>query len=89
MPPSVETLLKTASSLFGMGCLTGERMYQRGAFFAPQAFRSCGKVGIRVLDFHFSIAFILRFSGFGAVDQNPPELWEWGNLAAFARFPRN
>jgi len=53
-----------ASSLFGMGCLTGERMYQRGAFFASQAFRSCGKVGIRVLDFHFSIAFIppvLRF----------------------------
>jgi hypothetical protein len=57
-------------------------MYQRGAFFAPQAFRSCGKVGIRVLDFHFSIAFILRFSGFGAVDQNPPELWSFPQLSA-------
>src|SRR6202030_3670970 len=36
-----------------------------------------GKVGNLLLVFHFSIRLL------------PPELWECGNLAFFARFPRN
>jgi hypothetical protein len=39
--------------------------------------RGGGKVGNLLLVFHFSIRLL------------PPELWKCGNLALFARFPRN
>ena len=77
-----------ASSLFGVGSIGGEVMLSRRLPCAA-GFRGCGKVGILVLDFHFSTALSFLFSGFLCVTEQPPELWKWGNLAAFARFPRN
>src|SRR5450759_3092202 len=79
---------KLASSLFGVGSIGGEWMLIRHLPCAA-GFRGCGKVGILVLDFHSSTALSFLFSGFLCVTEQPPELWKCGNLAAFARFPRN
>src|SRR5450759_2179491 len=77
-----------ASSLFGVGSIGGEGMLTRHLPCAA-GFRGCGKVGILVLDFHSSTVLSFLFSGFLCVTEQPPELWKCGNLAAFARFPRN
>src|SRR5450759_3040963 len=77
-----------ASSLFGVGSIGGEWMLTRHLPCAA-GFRGCGKVGILVLDFHSSTALSFLISGFLCVTEQPPELWKCGNLAAFARFPRN
>src|SRR5208283_888391 len=61
-------------------------------FLAPQADRGGGKVGILILDFHFSTAH--SFVPAVCLRSHPKwtsssELWKCGNLAFFARFPRS
>src|SRR5450432_85541 len=52
--------------------------------------RGGGKVGILFLDFHFSTVHISSPSpGFLDSRWKQPGLWECGNLAARARFPRS
>jgi hypothetical protein len=56
-----------------------EREARPRPWFTPggKGIRGGGKVGNLLLVFHFSIRLL------------PPELWKCGNLAFFARFPRN